>query len=153
MSVKNIFKGCHDSEWWLNNPNEKPTVDTDELSSLICAAGRADIETLKSLLPHTDFHSLTATLETKGTTLLHILIEAPLVDMSMTAAEPDTTSEITSSSTVQNTDNEHSTAAAGHGVADDTIAPPLPRVLDKDSASLSCLQALSDLNNKRFEYC
>ena len=147
MSVKNIFKGCHDREWWLNNLNEEPAVNNAELSSLICTAGRADVETLKPLLPHADFHSVTTALETRGTALLNILIEAPLADTSMAAAEPECTS-----ATVQRTDDEKTTTGAGYGVAGDTLAPPLPGVLNKDSASLSCLQALSDFNESRFEY-
>ena len=146
MSVKSIFRNGHGTELWLNDPNEDPAVDNADLSTLIYAAGRTDVETFKSLLPHTNFNSVATALETKGTDLLHILIEAPLVDVPMTTAEPESTCEDTSTCASKCAGSEKTSSCQLQ------VAPPLPKEVDKYSSSLSCLQALSNHNNNRFGY-
>ena len=62
----------------LSNCNDPDCPDEHGLYPLIYAAAFANIKALSDLLPHTTIELVTDVLKTHSTTLLNVIIEAPL---------------------------------------------------------------------------
>ena len=169
FSTRHLFSDSFSTisaDSWLQNSEEiadANKMDERGLCPLIYAAGWAHTELFSSLLTRTDLSSVFSILEEKRTTLLQVIVEAPLASGSalecthhvQTPLDKDPSLASLGEEKHGTMDHQDTEGERGHGVCRSTSSvdheddegneyrsPPSTRRNTVDSDSLQCLESL-----------
>ena len=169
FSTRHLFSDSFSTisaDSWLQNSEEiadANKMDERGLCPLIYAAGWAHTELFSSLLARTDLSSVFSILEEKRTTLLQVIVEAPLASGSalecthhvQTPLDKDPSLASLGEEKHGTMDHQDTEGERGHGVCTSTSSvdheddegneyrsPPSTRRNTVDSDSLQCLESL-----------